>query len=106
LSEDRHLGPVELGRALIEPPMTSAGPAWASSDRSGWTSRAALLTAMVTIRGREALKRRPDFGDTIPMSQRRLTSLDGGDPGWIRTIDLPLRRRPLYPLSYEATASP
>lgn len=25
-----------------------------------------------------------------------------GDPGWIRTIDLPLRRRPLYPLSYEA----
>ena len=27
----------------------------------------------------------------------------GGDPGWIRTIDLPLRRRPLYPLSYEAT---
>ena len=28
--------------------------------------------------------------------------LAGGDPGWIRTIDLPLRRRPLYPLSYEA----
>ena len=27
---------------------------------------------------------------------------NGGDPGWIRTIDLPLRRRPLYPLSYEA----
>ena len=26
-----------------------------------------------------------------------------GDPGWIRTIDLPLRRRPLYPLSYGAT---
>jgi hypothetical protein len=26
----------------------------------------------------------------------------GGDPGWIRTIDLPLRRRPLYPLSYGA----
>ncbi len=25
-----------------------------------------------------------------------------GDPGWIRTIDLPLRRRPLYPLSYGA----
>ena len=25
-----------------------------------------------------------------------------GDPGWIRTTDLPLRRRPLYPLSYEA----
>ena len=30
--------------------------------------------------------------------------LAGGDPGWIRTIDLPLRRRPLYPLSYEAPA--
>lgn len=28
--------------------------------------------------------------------------LKSGDPGWIRTIDLPLRRRPLYPLSYEA----
>ena len=26
-----------------------------------------------------------------------------GDPGWIRTTDLPLRRRPLYPLSYEAS---
>lgn len=29
-----------------------------------------------------------------------------GDPGWIRTIDLPLRRRPLYPLSYGASAPP
>ena len=29
--------------------------------------------------------------------------LAGGDPGWIRTIDLPLRRRPLYPLSYGTT---
>ena len=28
-----------------------------------------------------------------------------GDPGWIRTIDLPLRRRPLYPLSYGAVVA-
>ncbi len=31
--------------------------------------------------------------------------IKAGDPGWIRTIDLPLRRRPLYPLSYGATRS-
>jgi hypothetical protein len=29
-----------------------------------------------------------------------------GDPGWIRTIDLPLRRRLLYPLSYGAPTLP
>lgn len=31
---------------------------------------------------------------------------DAGDPGWIRTIDLPLRRRPLYPLSYGVAPPP
>ena len=32
----------------------------------------------------------------------KVSSILIGDPGWIRTIDLPLRRRPLYPLSYGA----
>lgn len=37
------------------------------------------------------------------MLENQSFSKAGGDPGWIRTIDLPLRRRPLYPLSYGAT---
>ena len=41
-------------------------------------------------------RQRPDDGNP-----RRAAKMSG-DPGWIRTIDLPLRRRPLYPLSYGA----
>jgi len=44
---------------------------------------------------------------SVGLSQIRLAGASScacGDPGWIRTIDLPLRRRPLYPLSYGATS--
>ena len=51
------------------------------------------------------LPTQPGPGQIVTSGQQKASARSIGDPGWIQTIDLPLRRRPLYPLSYGAAAT-
>ena len=45
---------------------------------------------------------KPNFTQQQKSDDKRERYFAGGDPGWIRTSDLQLRRLLLYPLSYGA----
>jgi hypothetical protein len=74
--------------------------AWPTNDDltvviAGWP-RSELATNRKDIEGNflATLEMVPDRPGRVQMKSA---------PGWIRTNDLPLRRRPLYPLSYRGS---
>ena len=96
-------------RAASATGAASGKGAVSSRSRFGSTSRALIVSPF----SRATSIRRPSCGK-VETSQTRLQKrrnngeksggkTDDGDPGRSRTADLPLRRRLLYPLSYEVT---